>query len=255
MGLDYKTLADYAKARALIDKIESENLSRNTIWIEQSGDRTCQVGRVRYSPQEILILPDRSRDDWYPSYILPHGISRILTKTPNKEYIYFDDSQGVKRHYLVPEGGLRLRKRGSSYEVINPVQDYSISVDRTAARKAREDVEEFINYIRTIWNVVMCPPYNERPYSRNLDSLPDYDDKDAWFQYLLGAKYPKYGGSLTLDTVLQKIRNKKTQEALAYHVVPVPDTKMDHTEHWYMIDALRAAGKLEKWEGKRKKNQ
>lgn len=253
-GLEYQTLVDIYKAREFLQKYSSLSA------IEKRNDRTYSVGYVTYSPQEILILPREDlKPDWYPEEALPKGVSRHWFRSPNKEYISFPDGTGVRHYYLIPKDGLRLRKKNELYIALNPIQDYSIRVDRAAAKKAREDGEEFIKYITTIWNMVMCPPDNERPKtSVDFENLPDYEDKDGWFRFLLQAKYPRpwYGvRSYQLSTVTQKIRNKFTREGLAYHITPVPTTRMDHTEHWGQIENLRKAGKLDELERTNRKSR
>lgn len=255
MSLDYQTIADWCKADDLIHKIRGKVREWSYRPI-QEGPRSFRLANTVYSPQEILIKsrPDIN-DGWYPDNTLPAGIERTVTVSPRKEYISFVDAGGTKRYYLVPKEGIRLKKKGGSYKVVNPIPDYSIYVDRALAKKAREDAEELIDYVTTLWNVLIEPP-DHRPHSvPDIDEMPSADNKEAWFDFLVGAKYPRDGYSWALSTLTQKIRDKCTRDALAYAVTPVPDTRMDHTAHWGMLDALRAAGRLEQYEGKRKEKR
>lgn len=254
MALDYQTVVNVVKAKELIQKSPFNPWNWWT-FPDRKGDRSVCVGPVTYSPQEILIQPmPHTYDLYYDSAYLPTGVTRTLTKSPNKEYISFKDAKGVDRYYLIPEEGIRLKKKGGTYIVTNPVQDYSISVDRALARKAREDAEELIEYVTLLWNVLIdTPPEHERPnHKPDMEAMPSKDQKEEWFQFLLAAKYPRYDYGWTLGTLQQKIRDKCTKDALAYAVEPVPTTRMDHTQHWKMLDALRAAGRLEQYEGKPK---
>lgn len=258
MALDYQSVADVAKALELINSVYKEaGFPRcyPAFNPEPVGKRSYEVGwGIIYSPQEIKIPGHRSvNDSGYSHRRLPVGVTRILTKSPRKEYISFVDAQGTTRYYLIPEDGIRLRKKNGTYTVTNPIQDYSISVDRAAAKKAREDAEELIEYVTLLWNVLIeAPPYNERPGTTpDIDDMPSADRKEEWFNFLLAAKYPQNGYGWALTTLLQKIRDKCTKDALAYSIEPVPTTRMDHTEHWEMLETLRAAGRLEQFEGRR----
>lgn len=239
MGLSYQEIVDVYKAQELVRKYPG-------YWIEQKNKRTYRLEPVTYSPQEICIdARPTIRNEWYNLHHLPAGIHRHAFPKPHKEYISFEDDQKITRFYLVPPEGLRLRKKGNKYTVLNPIQDYSISVDRSAAKRAREDAADLIHYIETIWKVVSPPPYNERPYGQaDFNHLPSQDKKDSWFELLLRAKYPRNGYGLSLSSVIQKIRNSCTRSALAYKVVPVPNTRMDHTEHWGVLEELKKAGKM-----------
>lgn len=258
-GLEYKTIKECYDAQQLLIKYRQTDPTK-------IGDRTYGLGncyidgkphpQVLYSQQEITIYPSNVYRDFQVTGLLefyPDGVSRVYFRHPEKEYVTFLDASGTKRFYLIPKHGLRIQRDGTGYKAMNPVPDYHIEVDRSKAREARKPAEDLYNYLNSLWDMLPDIEYKDRPM-HVIGTIPAVDDREAWYDYLIAAKYAKYG-ALAKDTILQRIRSLYTEEALAYKVVPVPDTQTDHTLHWDKLDALRAAGMLEIYEGKQKKTR
>jgi hypothetical protein len=255
MGLDYPTVKKLYDAQQLI-------ASYGHLPIEKTGDRAYQIrggwltGNISYSQQEFTIKPSfayRSEDVRHLLTKYPVNVGRVYYHRPSKEYISFKDGAGVLRYYVMPPDGLRIQRDGSGYKAVNPVRDYRIVVDRTAAKEARKPAEDLIKYVTLLWEMIPPPPEDERPWYVP-ETIPDVDDRISWQDFLKAAKYA-HMGPWALSTTQQKLRAHFTAESLAYKVTPVPDTETDHTEHWDKLSELRRAGKLEKFEGPVKKKR
>jgi hypothetical protein len=254
-GLDYQTVKACFDAQRLL-------AAHNDPHPQKLGDRTYGLGQrsyystppfqVVYSQQEIVICPSVAYKDWALEKLMesyPDGVTREFYRSPDKEYISFLDVTGVRRYNLIPEDGIRIQADGSGYKVMNPVQDYHISVDRAKAAEARKPAEDLYDYINTLWDMVPDPAsYNDRP-SYGPGELPAIDDRDKWYEYVYAAKWSKYD-TIAKSTVLARIRSEYTEKALAYKVTPVPDTETSHSAHWDKLEDLRKAGMLEPYEGK-----
>jgi hypothetical protein len=256
MALDYKTVKALTDAQTIVAR--NRGLSPTKI-----GDRTYELTdyncpRVIYSQQEITIHPwweTRYGCDDRAARVYPGGVRRISYSNPLKEYVAFHDAGGTARFYLVPEEGLRIQRDGEGYKAMNAPQDYHIEVDRAKAKEARKPAEELYDAINILWDMIPEPEdWDDRSYQPQ-DFLPAIAaDREAWYAYVLAAKYPKYG-SLSKAVVLGKIRQHYTDEALAFSITRVPDTRTDHTEHWGRIDELRRAGALLEFEGRQRRKK
>jgi hypothetical protein len=254
MSLTYKDVKAAYEARQVLAKTNNPSVTRE-------GDRTFLVGREQhvYSQQEILLKPSTMwsvHGEWDHRIIelyYPPGVSHYCYRNPHKQYIGFVDSIGMQRFYVMPDKGLRLQRDGSSYKVMNAVQDYQIDVDRAAAKEAREPAEKLITFVDNLWYMVDCPPDHERVWYISAN-LPNHEDTAAWMTYIKEAKFARYG-HLEKSTVLQKIRDRYTSQELAYKITPLPSTMRHHNRHWAMVPHLRAAGKLAPFEGPIKKKR
>jgi hypothetical protein len=136
---------------------------------------------------------------------------------------------------------------------MNPELDYRIEVDRAKAKEARKPAEDMLNFVSNLWDLIPELPYGQRPWHAP-SQIPDVEDRSTWHEYLNGMKNAQYG-SFAKSTVMQKLRDHFTKDALAFKVTVVPDTKVDHTEHWSQVETLRVAGMLEQFEGPVKKKK
>lgn len=257
MGLDYKTVKELYDAQELLKAC-------GHMTITKEGDRkySTQGGyyesSIVYSQQEFVINPSRhTYREAETTRLLaryPEGVGRVYVRTPYKEYVSFNDSTGVLRFYLIPAGGLRIQRDGAGYKVMNPVRDYRITVDRVKAKEARKPAEDLLQFVSNLWDMIPeIMDYKQRP-TYTPTKVPDINDRTTWHDYLNGMKNGRYD-RYAKSTTMARLRAHFTQGDLAYQITEVPDTKVDHTEHWVQLDALRAAGMLEKFEGPVKKKR
>lgn len=253
MALDYKTVKACADARKLLEEYD--------IYPHRENLRTYKVGRLTYSQQEVHIpqLLNNWAHNQYDHRVLelifPEGVRHHCFRSPNKEYISFKDANGTDRYYVVPPEGLRIHQVGHFYQVRNPVNDYHIEVDRVKAREARKPAEDLYNYVDTLWDMVPSLYWADQACpKRRIKEVPEIGDTQGWYDYVNAAKNATYD-RIQKSTALAELRKKFTGEALAFNISVVPNNRMDHTAHWGRIDELRAAGRLEQFEGKVKKKR
>lgn len=261
--MDYVSAKALHEARIIVSK-------HSSVYCETRGKRTIEVQSegwtAHYSPQEIKIMPKRyprPQDNAYSRArrVFPEGVSWHYYSNPSKEYVGLMTARG-QEYYLVPKDGLRLRRVGEIYEVLNPVQDYRVVVDRKLSAEARSDAEiaTFFEYVSNIWDMltVDCIPQGFKAHGGN--AQPNMSDKASWFNFVVQAKWwnmynprSRWGGWYSQkpnrhpnnkDTTLLALRKNLTSVALAFSATPQSPDAMHHNEHWKHIDALREAGKL-----------
>lgn len=260
---------NYVEAVALQEA--SAIVSKNYgVTATKRGARTVELYHhgwgIVLSPQEIKIMPKRGARPQDNSFsrgwgkIFPENTSWHYYSSPSKEYVGLMTVRG-KEYYIVPKDGLRLRRVGEIYEVLNPVQDYRVVVDRKLSAEARSDEEiaTFFEYVSNIWDMltVDCVPSDFKATREN--QRPNMNDKASWFNFVVQAKWwsptnprspyawyqskPKRFPN-DKDTTLAKLRKNLTSLSLAFSATPQSPDAMHHNEHWKHIDALREAGKL-----------
>ena len=260
----------YVEAKALQEA--SAIVSKNYgVTATERGARTVEVYHhgwsVHLSPQETRIMPKRGARPQDNSFargwgkVFPEGISWHYYSSPSKEYVGLMTARG-QEYYIVPKDGLRLRRVGEVYEVLNPVQDYRVVVDRKLSAEARSDEEiaTFFEYVSNIWDMltVDCIPQGFKASGDN--AQPKMNDKASWFNFTVQAKWwamynprSRWGGWYSQkpnrhpnnkDTTLSALRKNLTSVALAFSATPQSPDAMHHNEHWKHIDALREAGRL-----------
>lgn len=259
----------YVEAKALQEA--SAIVSKNYgVTATERGARTVEVYHhgwsAHLSPQESRIMPKRGARPQDNSFargwgkVFPEGISWHYYSNPSKEYVGLMTAKG-QEYYIVPKDGLRLRRVGEIYEVLNPVQDYRVVVDRKLSAEARSDEEiaTFFEYVSNIWDMltVDCIPQGFKAHGDN--ALPNMNEKESWFNFVVQAKWwdiystrspyrwysqkPKYRPN-DKDTTLTRLRKNLTSLSLAFSATPQSPSSMHHNEHWKHIDALREAGRL-----------
>jgi hypothetical protein len=261
---------NYVEAKSLM---EAQDVARKYqgIYSSRVSDRACRVERAGwscvYSPQELRVMPKRgarpqdNTDRYNPQKVLPEGVTWHYYSNPSKEYVGLMTAKG-QEYYIVPRDGLRLRRVGEVYEVLNPVQDYRVVVDRKLSAEARSDEEiaTFFEYVSNIWDMltVDCIPQGFKASGDN--AQPKMNDKASWFNFTVQAKWwamynprSRWGGWYSQkpnrhpnnkDTTLSALRKNLTSVALAFSATPQSPSSMHHNEHWKHIDALREAGRL-----------
>ncbi len=287
--MDYKEAKRLRDAQDIVDKYPSyhhssyRNKGENAVVIHAYG-----FGAKYKSDGEVVIAPQGTKHSWgdvtRQAQAFPVGVYWLGYSNPDKEYLRFLDGAGKEVHYVIPNDGLRLRKIRTvldksgkpvqhQYQALNPIQDYIIEVDRTKARASRKEVQDFIDYVRNLWDML------EIPDGFKVDSnkaIAQPTEPDTWhdfavmrkFYYKTRSKYapcwerrggkvwkPKnvaeYGNKIT---ILGEVYAELTRDNLNYTVrCKSPYTEPHHNKHWGQVEALREAGLLPECEKKQSK--